>query len=460
MANISLAAGSTRVFFNATSANIDTSGLQIGDWAFVTISKNTTGAVTPPAGWTAFATNGTNRVCPFVKRMAVAGDITATNSFTFGSARGVIDGTYIRGAATAAPSAGTHQANAHVTSVDWASIGSVPAGSISIAYEEAADASVNQFGVSTNVPTNYTDNFGSDVQYGIGAVYSVRTNYRIGVSGTVQSPTTAITDTSGDYLYDSYHITFAPNSAPTSTTTGPSGTVSTTNQPNVTWTYSDADGDAQTHYWVKVFALADTTLPGFDPETFTPVWSSGDVTSAATSAQVGIPLSATSFKAYTKVRDAFNSFGTVWSAGPTFTITASGLDKPGRVFFVPTNGSGTTGPGFYEFDSDSKRVGQFTWQSAPLRGPNGRTVEIREVQVYARSYDTGATLAVTVNGVTKTQTVGDNGVPGRDQLSFLFREHAEVLDVTIVSTAGTPSTNEAPTIQAVRIGWRPLHMAR
>lgn len=268
-----------------------------------------------------------------------------------------------------------------------------------------------------------------------------------------------------NFLFPAYQISvydvwmvITYDSLPTATVTGPSGTISTTNQPNVTWTYSDPDSDPQTKYWAKVFTVADTGIGGFDPETFPAAWSSGDTASAATSVQVGVPLIANvAFKAYVKVGDGFRGYG-AWAAGPSFTVTVSGSDKPGRAFFVPTNGSGTAGPGWYEFNSDL-RESSFTWQSAPLRDPTGRSVEIREVQVYAKSYDANATIAVTVNGVVKTQVVGDKGIPGSDQLSFLFREHAENLDVTLVSTAGTAG-NEAPTVQAVRIGWRPLHMAR
>jgi hypothetical protein len=41
---------------------------------------------------------------------------------------------------------------------------------------------------------------------------------------------------------------------------------------------------------------------------------------------------------------------------------------------------------------------------------------------------------------------------------FLFNERAEVLDVQVVPSAGTPRSNEAPSIEAVRIGFTTGHI--
>lgn len=243
---------------------------------------------------------------------------------------------------------------------------------------------------------------------------------------------------------------------PSATVFTPTGTQTSTNQPTVTWSYSDPDGDAQTNFWVKIFSDAEYNGGGFDPDVTAAIWDSGDTAGADTSKQVGIALnSGVTYKAYVKVSDSLSGYGD-WAAGPEFDIAASGRDTPGRVFFAHTEGAASTVGGYYAFD-DSDREGSFTFKTAPLRDPSGRSVEIREVQVYARSYDANATVAITVNGTTKTQTISS---PGRQQLTFLFRERGETLDVQLVSTAGAPSANEAPTIETVRIGWRPLHTLR
>lgn len=97
------------------------------------------------------------------------------------------------------------------------------------------------------------------------------------------------------------------------------------------------------------------------------------------------------------------------------------------------------------------RLSTYTIKSAPLHAGDGRRIGIREVQIYLRSYDANATVAVTVNGTTRTVTCSTTG---RQQLSFLFVERAEVLDVQVVPTAGS-AANEAPSIEVLRVGFEP-----
>jgi hypothetical protein len=94
------------------------------------------------------------------------------------------------------------------------------------------------------------------------------------------------------------------------------------------------------------------------------------------------------------------------------------------------------------------RVSTYTWKSAPLRTADGRQLEVREVQAYVRSYDTNATVAVTVNGKTVTRTCP---TVGKQQLSFLFMQRGEVLDIQVVPTAG--AGGEAPSIETLRFGF-------
>jgi hypothetical protein len=94
------------------------------------------------------------------------------------------------------------------------------------------------------------------------------------------------------------------------------------------------------------------------------------------------------------------------------------------------------------------RVSTFTWKSAALRAKDGRQIEIREVQVYLKSYVANSSCAVTVGGVTNTIT----GIAaGRQMVSFLFAARDEVLDVQVVPNSNNASY-EAPSIEAVRIG--------
>lgn len=136
----------------------------------------------------------------------------------------------------------------------------------------------------------------------------------------------------------------------------------------------------------------------------------------------------------------------------------------GSVFHIETAtrtiwGATTTGVSFglasYEPFMNQARVGTYTWKSAPLRSDDGRQMRIRQVQVAAKSYDANATIAVTVNGVTVTETFA---AQGQQVLNFLFNQRGHTLDVQVVPTAGTPSANEAPSIDVVRIGVADGHM--
>lgn len=103
-------------------------------------------------------------------------------------------------------------------------------------------------------------------------------------------------------------------------------------------------------------------------------------------------------------------------------------------------------------ESSLDRCESYKWKSAPLRRPDGRQVEVREVQVYARGYHADSTVTVKVGAKTKTLTVG----AAKQMLSFLSKERGEVLDVE-VDTASNSSGVEAPSIEVVRIGFGPGH---
>lgn len=114
----------------------------------------------------------------------------------------------------------------------------------------------------------------------------------------------------------------------------------------------------------------------------------------------------------------------------------------------------TTNPTIYVYDPDEDtREDSYSIKTAPIRASDGRRVKIRQVQIPHISYNVGDTIAVTVNGTTRTHTVA---TVGKDTAVFLFREEGEILDVRVVSTANSAST-EAPTIEALRIYKAPAH---
>lgn len=102
------------------------------------------------------------------------------------------------------------------------------------------------------------------------------------------------------------------------------------------------------------------------------------------------------------------------------------------------------------------RVSTYTWKSPALRDPSGRQIRIREVQLALKTYNAASTVAVTVNGVTRTSPVL---AAGRQTVSFLFKERDEVLDVEVVPNSNDAAV-EAPSIEVVRIGTAPGHLTK
>ena len=87
--------------------------------------------------------------------------------------------------------------------------------------------------------------------------------------------------TSGDRasLYELY-VDVVTTARPTVTVSAPTGTISDTTFPSVTWTYADTDGDPQSAYEIKVFDSATYGSGTFSPDTSTPTVETGVVTSS------------------------------------------------------------------------------------------------------------------------------------------------------------------------------------
>lgn len=94
---------------------------------------------------------------------------------------------------------------------------------------------------------------------------------------------------------------------PVTVVSAPSGTVTTSNKPLVSWSNTlDADGGAQARYEVKVFSAAQYGAGGFDPDTSTATASSGVVSSAAGSWQMTTVLPDDDYRAYVRVAQSVN----------------------------------------------------------------------------------------------------------------------------------------------------------
>lgn len=109
---------------------------------------------------------------------------------------------------------------------------------------------------------------------------------------------------------------------PSVTVSAPTGTITSTTAPDVTWAYSDTDNETQSFYEIKVFSAAQYGAGGFSADTSTATWESGEVGSSDNTAVVGTLLAAATYRAYVRVAKSVNGepFWSAW-AYSQFTIS-------------------------------------------------------------------------------------------------------------------------------------------
>jgi hypothetical protein len=111
---------------------------------------------------------------------------------------------------------------------------------------------------------------------------------------------------------------------PTVTVSAPTGTITTSTAPDVTWAYADTDNETQAFYEIKVFTAAQYGAGGFNPLTSTPLWGSGEIASSDNTAVIGELLLSGTYRAYVRVAKSVNG-SPFWSsfANSQFTITVT-----------------------------------------------------------------------------------------------------------------------------------------
>ena len=127
------------------------------------------------------------------------------------------------------------------------------------------------------------------------------------------------------YLYEVY-IDVDLATQPSTDATAPLGTLRDTSLPDVSWTYTDSEGEAQAYYRARVYAPSAYLVGGFDPEIGVPVWDSGVVASVDTTATVGEFLANSTYRVYVKTAKTVNG-SPFWSAWDFSEFTVN-LDKP------------------------------------------------------------------------------------------------------------------------------------
>jgi hypothetical protein len=182
------------------------------------------------------------------------------------------------------------------------------------------------------------------------------------------------------YLYEVY-VDVDLASEPTTAVTAPTGTVTTTSRPDVSWTYTDTESEAQTYYRIKVYPGLVYTAGGFDPEVGVPTWDSGVVSSTDTAATVGAYLPNGEHRVYVKTAKTINGspFWSGWAYSeftvqltppPLPSISLEYLPAEGAVVCTVTGGP-PTGFDSQLFDVERSDDNGATW--LPVRNGTGLT---------------------------------------------------------------------------------------
>lgn len=195
--------------------------------------------------------------------------------------------------------------------------------------------------------------------------------------------------------------------SPSVTALGPTGSITTTSAPAVTWAYAGGtDGGPQWAYQVRVFTAAQYGAGGFDPATSAAAFDTGIVYDAGPQATVGPLANSTTYRAY--VRAAQNISGTPhwsnWSfVGFSISVSAAELTSVvatpdnalGRVQLVINRNTGT--PAWTSIEVQRSADGGTTWTfvrgassqafANPLtiydyEAPNGVAVQYRARAIY------------------------------------------------------------------------------
>jgi hypothetical protein len=114
---------------------------------------------------------------------------------------------------------------------------------------------------------------------------------------------------------------------PTVTVTAPTGTITDTSFPAVTWTYADTDGDVQAAYQIKIFTAAQYGASGFSAENDVALIDTGVIVSTNNGQTLEVDLpNSTTYRAYVKVAQLVNGLNYFSEWG--YIQFTMGIDSP------------------------------------------------------------------------------------------------------------------------------------
>lgn len=215
---------------------------------------------------------------------------------------------------------------------------------------------------------------------------------------TTLSVTFSAASGSTDFEIADVWIVFAYATQPTTAVSAPTGTITDRTIVDAIWAHTPGvDGGAQTRYRLKVFSAAEYGADGFNPETSTATYDSGEVIGTATTAPTASLANGT-YRAYVKTAQTINSSAhwAEWAYSPfvidvdtpeLLSLSATPQNDTARVRLVATHDTstaidwetieveasydgGATWTGVYGAQGAS--VGGFnTWIGYDYEAPNG-----------------------------------------------------------------------------------------
>jgi len=93
---------------------------------------------------------------------------------------------------------------------------------------------------------------------------------------------------------------------PTVTVSAPTGTITNSAAPDVTWAFADTDGETQAYYQFKVFTAAQYGAGGFSALTSTATYNSGEIGSTDNAAVIGELLNVGTYRVYVRTAKSVN----------------------------------------------------------------------------------------------------------------------------------------------------------
>lgn len=203
------------------------------------------------------------------------------------------------------------------------------------------------------------------------------------------------------YTYELYVDVDIAN-RPTVTVDAPTGTISTTAKPDISWTYSDLDGDGQAYYQIRIFTSAQYSTADFDPATSTSVWDSGQIASSDSSTVIDEYLANGTYRAYMRVAKllgteaywssySYSQFTVSLTPPTTPTVTTTYSSVTNRVSIV-VDGTAAVGFDYQTFEIERSIDAGTTWETV-----RGADAVIPGLGYDATVYDYEAKRGITVS---------------------------------------------------------------